>query len=154
MAPIYQIPENSFYYPGYPPPDPELEARKALAKQTIALGEISDTYLRSQLQNQYGIGDTSNPYSRAKLLEKSYRDSQAGNINSYARMGQLYSGALQKAQMETTSKYNQNYDAMQRDYSNAQNKITQGRLARYANAGQPIDDATYQSLRRSLQGLT
>ena len=137
-----------------PPVDPEVETRKALARQTLALGEISDTYQRTQLSNQYGIGDTTNPYSRAKLLEESYKGSRASTTNSYARQGQLYSGALQTAQQGVTSKYNKDNDAMQRAYQDSRNKIAQGRLDRYASSGQTIDDATYKSIQSNLQGLT
>lgn len=42
--------------------------------------------------------DTSNPYSRAALLQKSYDQTKAGNVTSLGARGQLYSGALQNAQ--------------------------------------------------------
>lgn len=42
--------------------------------------------------------DTSNPYSRAALLQRSYDQSRAGNQTSYAARGQGYSGALVNAQ--------------------------------------------------------
>jgi hypothetical protein len=51
--------------------------------------------------------DTSNPYSRAALLQRSYEQRQRGNTNSLAARGQLYSGALQNAQNSAFTDYNQ-----------------------------------------------
>lgn len=56
--------------------------------------------------------DVTNPFSRAALLKRSYQQHQAGNTNSMAARGQLYSGALQNAQNETTRQNLQGQDAL------------------------------------------
>jgi hypothetical protein len=51
--------------------------------------------------------DTSNPYSRAALLQRSYDNTKRGNTTSLAARGQLYSGALQNAQNTAFTNFNQ-----------------------------------------------
>jgi len=138
---------------GGTPIDYAAENQKAVSRQQLALGAASDTYDRSQLSNEYGFGDTSNPYSRAMMLEASYKKNQGSNTNSYAKQGQLYSGALQTAQNAATGSYNQSYDTLRRDYAKGQNAISQRALSRYSNAGTVMDDATYNSIQRGLTGL-
>lgn len=58
--------------------------------------------------------DPNNPYSRAALLAKSYREAKAGTTNSMASQGQLYSGALRNAQDVNDSQNLQQTDAMQK----------------------------------------
>jgi hypothetical protein len=66
----------------------------------------------------YGIGglDPSNPNSRAALLQRSYQNQQRGNTNSMASRGQLYSGALQNAQDESTRGYQAQESSNQRSF--------------------------------------
>ncbi len=51
--------------------------------------------------------DVNNPYSRAALLNKSYRQQKGRTLNGYAAQGQLYSGAIGRQQGADTSNYNQ-----------------------------------------------
>lgn len=105
-----------------PPVDTEFEQRKARAQRDYStyIGD-SDTNLR-RTASDYGFSydpstgarggvDTSNPYSRAALLQKSYNQGKErsqrtfdvgtrGNLNSMAARGQLYSGALRRRQAE------------------------------------------------------
>jgi hypothetical protein len=128
--------------------------RQAASRQILGLGDVSDAFQRQQLSNEYGLGgDTSNPYSRAAVLQANYKKSQASNVGSYAAKGQLYSGALQTAQNAATGSYNQGYDALQRSYQKSLQSIAQQRLNRYATQGQGIDDSTYASISRGLSGL-
>lgn len=138
---------------GGAPIDYEAENRKAVGRQQIALGQASDAYERSQLANEYGFGDTSNPYSRAALLESTYKRNQGSNVTSYAAKGQLYSGALETAQKGATSTYNQGYDALRRNYQKQLFQISQRALNRYAQNQTLMDDATYNSIQRGLTGL-
>jgi hypothetical protein len=61
--------------------------------------------------------DVTNPFSRAALLKKSYQQATAGNTNSMAARGQLYSGALQNAQNETGRQNLQAQDSLIKDFS-------------------------------------
>ncbi|MHC4224551.1 MAG: hypothetical protein ACYSUN_11220 [Planctomycetota bacterium] len=76
------------------------------------------------LNYETGIGDASNPYSRAALLQKSYETNQRGSTNSYAASGQLYSGALQNARNANVADLHQGQHALGLDYLKAQAGLT------------------------------
>jgi hypothetical protein len=80
------------------------------------------------VRQEYGFDDTSNPYNRAALLERAFRQRQAFATNSLASAGQLYSGALQTSQNEAAFGYGQNLDALRRSYEAALSAIRQRRL--------------------------
>lgn len=58
--------------------------------------------------------DPTNPYSQAAILKRNYDQARAGNTNSYAARGQLYSGALQNAQDESQFRQGQASDSLQK----------------------------------------
>lgn len=136
-----------------PPPDPELLQRQIAGQQSLQIGDAWDTYQKGVLSNTYGIGDTSNPYSRAKLLEDSYRKRQGSTLNNYASQGQLYSGALNKQMDEDQFQHNIDNNNMQRSYYDSLANIEKGRIDRYASTGQALDQAQLNSILQALQGL-
>lgn len=58
--------------------------------------------------------DPTNPFSRAALLLKKYRESRSGNTNSLAAMGQLNSGAYGRQQREINFQESSAQDAQQK----------------------------------------
>ena len=70
---------------------------------------------------QFGVDwtnvDTTNPFSRAALLKKSYTQTSRGDANRMAAAGQLYSGAYQNAQNADTSNYQQGQNALLTDFA-------------------------------------
>lgn len=136
-----------------PPLDPAFQAQQAAANLNIQFGNAWDQYQTGQIENQYGLGlDTSNPYSRAKLLEESYTRSRRGTTNSLAAQGQLYSGAMQTAQDENLRNYSIGKDTLSRERQAALDAILKGNLDRYGQVGANIDDQTLQSLLAALGG--
>lgn len=99
-------------------------------------------YQQGQVQQDYGFDDTSNPFNRAAMLQRSYQQSQTGGINRMAAAGQLYSGAAQRGQDEGTYNYNRSYSDLRRSYDQAQHDITQRRAeaatAAYTGAGSAL----------------
>lgn len=75
--------------------------------------------------------DPSNPFSRAALLQKSYQQNKAGNVNSYAAKGMYRSGALQNAQNQAEFNYQQGSDALQKQLTSS----LAGYQSERANAG-------------------
>lgn len=140
-------------YGGPPPIDPEVEQRRIATQQSLQLGDAYDAYSKANLANTYGIGDVSNPYSKAKLLEQSYKNRQGSTRNSYAEQGQLYAGSLQKQIGEDARQNSIDYDALQRGYNSSLANIEKGRIDRYSNAGQVLDSATMNSILQALQNL-
>lgn len=71
---------------------------------------------RTSAEQSYGFDDASNPYSQAKLLERSYKENQAGTSARFAASGGLYSGALQRAKERGTFEHNRDVDQTRRQY--------------------------------------
>lgn len=61
--------------------------------------------------------DVTNPFSRAALLARSHKQNVAGNTNSMAARGQLYSGALQNAQNAEGLNYLGGQNALKTDFA-------------------------------------
>jgi len=135
-----------------PPPDPAYLSAQASAQRNVALTDADAVYQNTRLNNMYGFGDTSNPYSRANLLMESYRRNQRGTMNSYAAQGQLNSGAYERMQGENKRNYNIGFDQTSREYQDARYDITRGQVQAYADAGSAVSGAQWEAILRALQG--
>lgn len=137
---------------GGPPIDPQYEAYALSANRNVALGNADAAYQRGQLDQTfgYGAGGAANPYSRAALLEESFRRSQTGTQNSYAGAGQLFNGAYRRMQGENQRNYSIASDQNRRQYDQAQYGINLGQAQTAANYGIGIDDEKYKALLRAL----
>ena len=101
------------------PIDPEVEAERIAASRGLGVAQLNYGYGQGALAqdtgyNATGRRDYSNPYSRASLLEESYKRSKRDTTGSYAGQGQLYSGALRVAQGENARNYSIGSDQLQR----------------------------------------
>lgn len=133
--------------PAAPPPaplanptpiDPYYDAAVAAAQRDYAVSQQQSQYQMGQLGSVYGLGvnaqggvydDPSNPYSRAAAMQEAWSNQQRGNTTSMAARGQLYSGALQLAQDDSSRKYSAGRDALIRSFMNDRYNIQQGQLA-------------------------
>lgn len=61
--------------------------------------------------------DVTNPFSMAALLKRAHTQNVAGNTNSFAASGQLYSGALQNAQNNEGFQYQGGKDSLLKDFA-------------------------------------
>lgn len=91
----------------------QLSDAGADAKYNNAL--LNAGYKKTAYETEYGLDPgfndyTANPYSRAALLEQSYKRADRSSGNSLAAAGQLYSGASQNAES-----YNREHDAQERN---------------------------------------
>lgn len=104
---------------------------------------------QQQSNQMFGFGDTSNPFSRAAMLQQAYQRSRANTLNTYAGRGQLYSGSTQNALGYDASNFNQGLDALQREYAAQNQEFAQSRLqnqnaltdAQQAAYAQALEDA-------------
>jgi hypothetical protein len=76
----------------------------------------------TRTQQEYGLegpyaDPTSNPYSKAALLQRSYDNARRGTYN--AAGNQLYAGSTVNAQNANTFHYGEGYDALQKGYAQA-----------------------------------
>lgn len=94
--------------------------------------------------------DVSNPFSKAGLLKRTYQQSRRGTTNSYAANGQLYSGALGRAQDSNTFNYLQGQDALlknfQSTYGNLINQYLAGQQAATSQQQQNQNDAINRAI--------
>lgn len=100
--------------PATPPVDPVAEQRRILIQQGLERTEGDITAQEGDTRRQFGLDDTSDPFSRAALLKQSYDNRVRGSTNSYASSGQLYSGALQNAQNTNALNYTQGTDSLRK----------------------------------------
>jgi hypothetical protein len=96
------------------PPDPNFDATIASSQAGHDINAADLARQRQQALLDYGYTqdaagnltfDQNNAFSRSAIMKRQYDQAQAGNTNSYAARGQLYSGALQNAQNESGFQY-------------------------------------------------
>lgn len=140
------------------PVDPILDANLAAATRNRNQTMVGLAAERAQLGSIYGYGqrpdgsvfdDVSNPYSRAAVLQTLYDQHKAGNTNSMAARGQLYSGALQTEQNNLADQTGRSRDALIREFLAAQGGITNRETA----ASNAFDDAGTQARAESIARL-
>lgn len=114
QPPLFQVPQQAAL-----PFNANYETQINQADTNLGETQASLNAQRLRLQNDYGIDDTSNPFSRMQQLRDQLQRNQAFNQNSYASRGHLYSGALQQARDETTRGFQQGQDSLERSYQSA-----------------------------------
>ena len=137
--------------------DPSYLAAQDQGRRQVGHAGATATFQRGQLAADYGFAlagnlDASNPFSRAALLQDSYRRAQRGTRNSFASAGQLYSGAQQRGQGETTRQFDIGFDQLVKGYQGAQGQVTLSELAAYANAAGGVGSGAFQALLDKLKG--
>lgn len=138
--------------PTAPPPDPEAAEYQARAQRTGAISGVLAQYDIGRTNQEYGFGDSSNPYSRANLLMENFKRGQAGTNVGYAAQGGLYSGAYQTAQQEQQHQYDIGYDRLRRDYQDQIGNIQRGQLQQYGEYGSGLSLEQYNALIRGFGG--
>jgi hypothetical protein len=138
-----------------PPPDWQQQAYEASQARGVQYADAQATYDRGRVQRDFGYGangqvDPSNPYSRAALLERNFSQQQAGDTNSFASQGQLYSGALQNQKNQTTFGYLQGNNALRNEYADANANVALGQLGAYSQAGGAVSEEKIRALLRAL----
>lgn len=123
--------------PAAPPIDPIYDAQVGTAnrRRDDALAFL-DQDERTAIRT-FGLDDTSDPFSRARMLQRSYEQRRLGNTNSMAARGQLYSGALQNQQNETEFQRLRGVDSLRKEQDDILARIRQRRAG--VNAGHEED---------------
>lgn len=108
-------------------------------------------YQRAGVEQEYGFNDTSDPYARANLLQRSYQQGQLGTTNSMAARGQLYSGATQRARETNTFNMGQNLNALRGEYQQKMYGLDQDRLQSDQTYRRGLEDAEARRLESALE---
>jgi hypothetical protein len=140
---------------GGPPPDWQHDELVAGQQRNVGYADAQATYDRGRIQRDYGYDatgavDPSNPYSRAALLDRHFKETTMGNTNSFASQGQLYSGALQDAQNASTFNYLGDSNNLKNQYSDAINQTGLNQLGAYANAGSAVSSDQIRAILKAL----
>lgn len=104
----------------------------------------------SQIGQEYGLTDTSNPFNRAAMLQRSYDQQQRFNTNSMAARGQLYSGALQARRNETQFGFLRDKDSLSRDFTRLMSDIQRRRAQAQGGAQDELVGAEDDRVGRAL----
>jgi hypothetical protein len=137
-------------------PTPSIEADTGYASQVAAINKSRADALTALTAQEgatkrgYGIEDTSDPFSKAAMLQQSLQRNQRSSTNGLAAAGQLYSGALQNSQNNNQSNYNENYDSLKKSYDAALAAIKQQRATVETSADGQIGDAQGDALTRAI----
>lgn len=135
-AGVPSVTPSSSYQPVQPTPVAAPKAAPGRATPDIASDPIyqaaiasinhtrDDTLLqlekeRGTIKTQYGIDDTTEPFSRAKLLQESLANAVRGTTTSRAASGMFYDASSQHAQDLNQSNYSKSYDALLKAYQAA-----------------------------------
>ena len=135
--------------------DPGVLAARDHGNRDRWLADAQYNYTLGDLGSDYGYApgggiDPNNPYSRAALLQESYRRQAQGNVTGYAAQGQLYSGALQNAQSEAGRQFNIGDDRLRKQYTGA---VAQAGLDRIGAHNQTYGNETTAFLAALLASL-
>lgn len=98
-----------------------------------------------QTLRDFGLDDPSDPFSRAKALERAYHQRETGTTNSMAARGQLYSGANQSAHDSNTYGFLAGTDALRKEQNNVLGLIERKRQ----QAGSARDQGNIDALSAS-----
>lgn len=102
-------------------------------------------------EQQYGFTDQSSPFSRAKMLQRSFEQRALGTTNSMAARGQLYSGALSNMQAGNRFGYEQDLDAALREYQAERSDLARQRLGAQSAYDEGVTAAEAARLEAGLQ---
>jgi hypothetical protein len=137
---------------GGPPLDPAQASYDVTAQRNLGLAQGEQAYQQGQVDYNYGYGagGAANPYSRAALLQESFKRNVLGTTNSMAASGQQYSGSSGRAQDENARRYSIQSDANRRAYDDATHGLSYNTATSAANTGIGMSDGSYQSILKAL----
>ena len=115
---------------------------------------VVDTQQGSAVRGPDGMlaVDPSNPFSKMALLQRSYLQSQAGDMNSFAAMGQYTSGAYNRAKAETTHENNVQVDSYTKAFEDYLRGTLEGRTTAMNDYTGAVNSAAAERLRMLLGG--
>jgi hypothetical protein len=133
------------------PADPLYDVQVGGAKRRYeqALAELQ--YQKGRTRQEFGFEDTSNPYNRAAMLERSYKQGQQRTLGSMASAGQLYSGALQSGLEEGTRGFSQNTANLRRAYEDALHGYTRKEAEAKGGYEESLGTAAAEKLQRAVE---
>lgn len=129
------------------PADPTLEARRNQLNTAYNDTNLAIGYDEGRVKQDYGFDDLSNPFSRARLLETTYKNQQSYTRNSLASQGQLNSGFALSRQGRDTRNYDINTDNLRRSYQDQLQSI----INRRTGAKRALDEGNLEALDASTQ---
>jgi hypothetical protein len=99
---------------------------------------------------QYGFDDTSNPFSRAKMLQSAFDQAKQRTWNSAAAAGQGYSGSTSAAISGDQSAFNQDYSNLRSEYDQARSDLNMQGAQNQRNQQAAILSSKASALERSI----
>lgn len=106
---------------------------------------------REATEQRYGFGNQANPFSVAAQLERDYRTRRGATLGSYARRGQLYSGALSQRQALDRRGFEQGLDVAQREYQSELGDLTRSEQEAQRGLEEGLSRAEVEAMERYLE---
>lgn len=98
------------------------------------------------IRKAYGFDDTSDPFSRQRMLKQSFDNANRGTLNNYAASGHLYSGSLNNARDIDRNNYEQSLDATRKEYQAALDELAQRRMQAQLSRDEDVLNAQAERL--------
>lgn len=130
--------------------DPAYQAAVAAANKQRDDTILQLTNAEGVAKSSYGITDTSDPFSRAALLQKSLQDAIRGTTTSRFASGMGYDASSQHAQDANQTNYSQSYDSLVKAYNAAMTDLGNQKTNATNLAGGTISNAAADALQRYL----
>lgn len=136
-----------------PPPTPwdlQYSANEDLARRQREQADAEIAYNEGITKSRFGLEDTSDPYSRAALLESTYKKQQAQTQASFGAQGHLYSGGTQRALTLGTEGHNQNKAFLRQEYDDLLNQYANQRKQNQLGYEASVQDAANRQLEQNM----
>lgn len=130
--------------------DPAYQAAVANSHKTRDDTLLQIANAEGVTKSSYGITDTSDPFSKAALLQKSLQDAIRGTTTSRFSAGMGYDASSQHAQDTNQTNYNQSYDSLVKAYNAALTDLGNQKKNAINNAGGLDSNAFTEALSRYL----
>lgn len=118
--------------PPAPPPraqplpfDPQYEATTGNARRQYDTTNAGLAYQEGRVRQEYGFDDASDPFSRARMLERNFQQATRGRLNTAGN--NLYSSSFNRGEAQGRFGYEQDVDTARKSYADALQAITQQR---------------------------
>lgn len=109
-------------------------------------------YERGQVQREYGFDDASDPYNRANMLERAYKQRTAAITGGLASRGQLYSGAHLGGQEEARYGHERSVAQTRAEYLDRLRGLTEREAGAQEEYGTSELGARREAMGRAIEG--
>jgi hypothetical protein len=142
--------------PGVDEPLPfnkRLEDLKGRYTQTTGNADLTLAGQQDRIRRSYGLDqgfENADPFSKLKMAQQAYTETQRGAVNSGASRGQLYSGSLDTTLTGAGNAFAKNVADLRQAQQDALTGAQTDNTTAHTNAGDNLSDGGYNALQDAL----